>query len=360
MKKKLLVALCAALAALVVAAGLLGWQAHRLAVFARTPHAVQREVVVTVRPKTGPKAVSEKLFQAGAITSARLFYWEVRFRRRLAGRLKAGQYLFRKGEAQTPSQIIARLLRGEVLDVKVTIPEGLRLDEEAAIFAAHGVGDPATFIRLARDPAFARSAGIDAKSLEGYLFPDTYLVPKNIQTAALLKLMVLHFQAAYAAADERRQAGIALDERQTATLASIIEKETGQAQERPHISCVFHNRLKLGMKLQTDPTVIYSIILKEGHFDGDIHKRDLSIDSPYNTYEHTGLPPGPIANAGLASLIAALDPSKCDDLYFVSKNDGTHVFCPTLACHERAVEKWQVEYFRKKWAAERGTRSRGR
>jgi UPF0755 protein len=130
------------------------------------------------------------------------------------------------------------------------------------------------------------------------------------------------------------------------TLASIVEKETGQPDERPRISCVFHNRLRIHMPLQTDPTVMYAAMLRTGHWSRNITKADLLAPHPYNTYTTAGLPPGPIANPGAAALEAALRPSVCHDLYFVSRNDGTHVFCPDLACHAAAVRTWQVEYFK--------------
>ncbi len=136
------------------------------------------------------------------------------------------------------------------------------------------------------------------------------------------------------------------------TLASIIEKETGRADERPRISCVFHNRLRKGMRLQTDPTVMYATMLRNGgRWSQNITKADLLAPHPYNTYTAAGLPPGPIANAGQAALDAALHPSECSDLYFVSRNDGSHVFCPDLRCHEAAVKTWQIDYFRAQRAA---------
>jgi UPF0755 protein len=141
---------------------------------------------------------------------------------------------------------------------------------------------------------------------------------------------------------------VKLSQAEAVTLASIIEKETGQPGERPHISCVFHNRLQRHMKLQTDPTVMYATYLRTGRWSKNISRADLQAPHPYNTYTTPGLPPGPIASPGAASLQAALAPSDCKDLFFVSRNDGTHVFCPDLACHERAVKQWQVEYFRRK------------
>lgn len=349
--RKLLLGLLLVLAA-GAAVALLQYRA--LVTFTRTPHAVERDVVVAIASGTGPRAVCEKLFAAGAITDERRFYWSVRYLQRAAGRLKSGEYLFKAGVNQTPEEIVERLLRGEVLNLKVTIPEGLRLEEQAPLVAAAGIGDAAEYVRLARDPAFTKTLGIPADSLEGYLFPDTYLVPRTTSTAGMLKLMVEHFDKAFAAAQAQRLPSVTLTARQAVTLASIIEKETGQAAERPRISCVFHNRLRKEMKLQTDPTVMYAAFLATGRWDENIHRSDLERVHPYNTYAVKGLPPGPICNAGEAALAAALHPITCNDLFFVSKNDTTHVFCPDLACHEANVEKWQREYFRQKRAGGSG------
>jgi UPF0755 protein len=159
--------------------------------------------------------------------------------------------------------------------------------------------------------------------------------------------MVGRFRDELHRAEVERSPGVTLDEKQAVTLASIIEKETGRPEERPRISCVFHNRLKRGMRLQTDPTVMYATMLRHGgQWSQNISRADLLAPHPYNTYTVTGLPPGPIANPGAAALSAALHPADCRDLFFVSRNDGTHVFCPDLRCHETAVRKWQVEFLR--------------
>jgi UPF0755 protein len=331
-----------------IAGGIAAWELHALHEFAATPVTPASEVVVEIPPRTGPKAIIRKLVDAGVVSDERFFEWHVRYIRRVAGKLKSGEYLFRAGVAETPDDVIDRLMKGEVLSVKVTIPEGLRIDEQAPIIEAAGFGKASEFIRLAHDATLAHSLGIEADSLEGYLFPDTYLVPKTDTTEQVIRLMVDRFHKAWEEAEAQRAPDVRLTQHQAVTLASIVEKETGNPTERPRISCVFHNRLHKGMKLQTDPTVIYSIILRTGSFDGNIHKSDLETPHPYNTYSVPGLPPGPIANAGLAALQAALNPITCGDLYFVSKNDGTHAFCPDLACHEANVQKWQIEYFRRK------------
>jgi UPF0755 protein len=184
--------------------------------------------------------------------------------------------------------------------------------------------------------------------MEGYLFPDTYSVPR-FTCAQIMQAMVARFKQAWTQASGQKLPAVKLNELQGVTLASIVEKETGQADERPRISCVFHNRLKRGIPLGTDPTVIYAVLLENNFvWDGNIHKSDLLRPHPYNTYIIKGLPPGPISNPGQAAMDAAMHPIECTDLFFVSKNDHTHVFCPDLKCHEAAVQKWQVEYFRHK------------
>jgi UPF0755 protein len=325
-----------------IGCGIAYYEWHRITQFADTPLAVKTEVVVKIPTKLGPKGISEKLAEAGAISDGESFYRYVRYIRRVGGRLKAGEYLFRAGVAQTPDEIIDRLLKGEVLSVKITIPEGLRIDEQAQLFDDARIVKAADFVRLAHDKAFIQSVGVEGTSLEGYLFPDTYLVPKNATPEQVLKLMIDHFRTAWQTAEAQKSPEVTLSQQQAVTLASIVEKETGSPGDRPRIACVFHNRLKKGMKLQTDPTVIYSIILRTGTFDGNIHKSDLETPHPYNTYSVTGLPPGPIANPGLAAFQAALNPMPCKDLYFVARGDGTTAFCPDLACHDANVLKYQI------------------
>jgi len=327
------------------------WFEYRsLRAYATTPVFVREKTVVEIPTGAGPRIVAKKLFEARAISDAGRFGTYVRFVRRVGGQFKAGEYAFDPEKPQTPDEVIDRLLKGEVLELRFTIPEGLRIDEQAKLVEAAGFGTAKEFEQLARDPAFAKTLGIPADSLEGYLYPDTYSFPRRTTTKQVLEKMVASFEVAWTRAQAKRDPVVTLSKHQAVTLASIVEKETGAASERPRISCIFHNRLKKDMKLQTDPTVIYAEILRKGSYDGDINRSDLDAVHPYNTYAVKGLPPGPISNAGEAALAAALAPLTCDDLFFVSRNDGTHVFCPTLACHETAVEKWQREYFRRKKA----------
>jgi UPF0755 protein len=221
------------------------------------------------------------------------------------------------------------------------------MEEIAGIIQDAGLGRADELLALMRDPAYAREQGVPGENLEGYLFPDTYTFTKGPKARAVVGAMVERFRQEWRRADAQRLPGVKLGEREAVTLASIIEKETGQPDERPRISCVFHNRLRRGMRLQTDPTVMYATMLRNGgRWSQNITRKDLEAPHPYNTYTTAGLPPGPIANPGAAALAAALHPSQCNDLFFVSRNDGTHVFCPDLRCHAAAVQKWQVEYFR--------------
>src|SRR5207302_4584821 len=197
--------------------------------------------------------------------------------------------------------------------------------------------------------------GLDpaARTLEGYLFPETYSVPRHTDAAHLVRLMVERFKHVFTPDLKAAADAWGLSVRQVVTLASIVEKETARAEERPLVAAVYENRLRIGMGLQCDPTVIYALQLA-GRYTGNLHRDDLAMDSPYNTYRYPGLPPGPIASSGRASLDAAVHPAAADFLYFVSRNDGSHVFARTLDEHNRNVQKFQVQYFRDLRAAEAG------
>ena len=246
-----------------------------------------------------------------------------------------------------PEKILELIAQGKVKLYHCTIREGLRVDEIAPLLEGCHYGKSADFLKLARDESFAHMTGIKAGSLEGYLFPDTYSFPKNPKPETVLKKMVDRFFEELKKAQANRKPGVQLDSHETATLASIIEKETGAADERPHISCVFHNRLKKHMRLETDPTVIYAL-LRAGLGPGDdlasskaIASGHRHLDDPYNTYKVKGLPPGPIASAGAGAIQAALRPIDCDDLFFVACGGGTHVFCPDFKCHNQNVDRCQ-------------------
>ncbi|XXF76669.1 endolytic transglycosylase MltG [Myxococcaceae bacterium GXIMD 01537] len=346
--KRVLLALLALFLLVLTAGGL--WyleRERRLTAFAGTAVSLPASgVTVDLPPGTGPRAAARLLADAGAVTDADLFYRLIR--RESAGpRLKAGEYLFEG--SLTPAQAVEKLVQGQVRVYRFTVPEGLRADEILPIIARSELRlDLGKLQRLASDPAFLQRAGVPAPSIEGFLFPDTYAFPRSATEEAVLTKMVQRALEEYRRADALRKDGVRLGLLETFTLASIVEKETGAPEERPRISCVFHNRLARRMKLQTDPTVIYAMRLLRGTYSKNITRRDLETVHPYNTYTTGGLPPGPIASPGAAALRAALHPLDCEDLFFVSRNDGTHLFCPTLECHLEAVRQWQVEYFRKK------------
>jgi len=324
-------------AAIAGAAAYLAWS--RFQTWTKTPFGAAGERVVEVTPGETLPDLGAALETNGTVDSGFRFY--------LLGRLDHAQPKLKRGEyafegPMSPADVLAHLLSGKVKTYKVTVPEGLRMDEIAPLFAKEGVADGASLLAAMRDPALMKKLGVPGRNAEGFLFPDTYVLPKGRSPASIVTEMVRHFQAAYARVRGEPGADPSLDELQAVTLASIVEKETGAASERPHIACVFHNRLKRGMKLQTDPTVIYAVLLAQGHFDGNLTKQMLLTPHPYNTYTTPGLPPGPISNPGLAALEAALHPMPCKDLYFVARGDGTSAFCPDLVCQNKNVQRYQV------------------
>jgi UPF0755 protein len=257
--------------------------------------------------------------------------------RGVGGSLKAGEYSL-YGPLSLEG-ILDALARGDVVRRALTVPEGRNLDEIAALVAAEGL-DLEAFLAAARDPAPVRDLDPEAVDLEGYLFPDTYDVPHAPEAApALARRMAQRFREVIRP-ELPRIAQRGMNVREVVTLASIVELETASPPERPRIAGVFLNRLERGMLLQTDPSVIYAL-KQAGRWDGNIRKRDLDIDSPYNTYRRPGLPPGPLGSPGREAIRAVLDPAQTRELYFVSRNDGTHVFSETLVEHNRAVNRFQ-------------------
>lgn len=250
--------------------------------------------------------------------------------------IHAGSYLFTR--AATPAQVLARLVAGDVELTQVTIPEGFSLAQIAARLDEAGVADNEELLQAAADPAFLAQLKVRASSLEGYLFPETYRFVPGVSAHELLRMMVVQYRERSSTLLKERPKESALNEHQLLTLASIIQKETGIDEEMPLISSVFHNRLRLGIPLQTDPTVIYGI----KDFNGNLTRRDLKRPSPYNTYLIKGLPPGPIASPGLKALEAAAQPAQTRLLYFVARGDGSHQFSRTLKEHNRAVRKYQL------------------
>ena len=292
-----------------------------------------------VAPGASVRDVGAQLYGLGLVRHPAIFQALVMIRGDQA-RLRAGEYSIPGG--LTLEQIVDTLARGDVVRHVVTFPEGSSLEDMARIAAGQGL-PPASFLAAAREPAAIRDVDPDAPDLEGYVFPDTYDVSRSAGApAALVARAVRRFREVMAPEMPAVKGG-ALTLRQVVTLASLVELETARPDERPRVAAVFLNRLKKKMLLQTDPTVIYAL-RKAGRYDGNIRKDDLEIDSPYNTYKYGGLPPGPIASPGRASLRAVLHPADVPDLYFVSRNDGSHEFSRTLAEHQRWVNLYQKHH----------------
>jgi len=278
--------------------------------------------------------VASNLESRGLVRSAIALEWLARIRG-LAGGLRAGEYVL--SPTQSPQEILEWISRGRVVTYEVVVPEGFTLAQIAKRLAAEDLADPEAFLAVARDPATAAEIGVEGNTLEGYLFPETYRIPRGLAPKEIARTLVKQFLEVWREIEPRAQEqGFSM--REVVTLASIVEKETAAPDERPLIASVFRNRLERGMRLETDPTVIYGI----EDFDGNLRRRDLeNRDNPYNTYRIRGLPPGPIASPGAEALHAVVEPAESDYLYFVSRNDGTHVFSRTYREHARAVDKYQ-------------------
>jgi len=248
-------------------------------------------------------------------------------------RIKRGTYSF-AGRLR-PVDILRKLVAGEVMTVRVTVPEGFTVKQIASLLARTAGVDSAAFDSLASQPSLARAYGFDAPGLEGFLFPDTYLVPWGAGPREVIEAMVHRFEEVFSDTLERRARELGMSREEAVTLASIVEAEARLPRERSLISAVYHNRLRRRMKLEADPTVAYALGGKR-----ELTRKDLAVDSPYNTYLHRGLPPGPICSPGEASLRAALYPdSTSRALYFVARGDGGHIFSNTLTEHLSAVRK---------------------
>jgi UPF0755 protein len=293
-----------------------------------------RTLAFEVQPGDSMFRVATTLEEEGLIRNAKVTRWFAKSED-LASHLKVGEYEL--STAQSTPEILDVLVRGRVQTHSVVIPEGLRATEIADRLAEAGFADRETFLSIVLDPASPEQYGVEGRSLEGYLFPDTYRFARGVPETRIVKAMVDEFHRVYdQLVPDPESAPLSM--REHTTLASIVEKETGAAYERPLIAAVFLNRIKRGMRLETDPTVIYGI----EDFDGNIRRVHLEdAGNPYNTYKIPGLPPGPIASPGRDALRAVLEPADSPFLFFVSRNDGTHVFSKTYAEHETAVNRFQ-------------------
>jgi UPF0755 protein len=352
--RRFLIGLATLLLLLMVPAGMAAWSWWRL----QQPYQgyAGPEKLVTVEPGMGAGQVLALLEREGVLADAKL----ARSYLVLQGdpAIQAGEYLFDR-PLSTP-EVLRKLVRGEVASRSVTLVEGLTLEETAAHLAAKGFGRGEVFLDLMRSPELVADLDPEAPDLEGYLFPETYSFTRGTGERQIVETLVKTFRQRFEREVRPRLAQSAQGRtlRQVVTLASIVEKEARVPRERPLIAGVYQNRVERGIGLAADPTVIYAL-KRQGRWDGNIRREDLRLDSPYNTYRYAGLPPGPICSPGLASLTAAADPDDVPYLYFVSRNDGTHVFAETLAEHSRNVERWQRRYWREQRARERQERAPG-
>jgi len=292
------------------------------------------KTVVSVPVGAGLGLVAARLKSAGAVHSALAFKWLAR----LAGHsadIKAGDYGIPRG--LNAFQTLDLLVSGRSMMQPLLVREGLSAAQIGAELEKRGLGSAKAFMSLVKDPASAKRFGVPGPTLEGYLFPDTYFLPHGVGVETVVKLMVARFHQKVPDDLLAQARAIRLKPRQAMTMASVIEKEAQAARERPIISAVFRNRMRLKKRLESCATVRYAL----NKWTGPLYDRDLNVASPYNTYRNFGLPPGPICSPGLPSIEAALHPAKTDALFFVVAGDGTHIFSKTYADHLKAKARWK-------------------
>ena len=318
----------AALAVLVAAIGG-AWGLHRL----NQPYkAFSDPVFVEFERGTSTRSIATVLADKGVIEDRWLFLAARGLRR--GANLQAGEYKFDK--PASPFEILERLARGDIYYMELLVPEGFNMYDIAEAVGKLGTMRPEAFLAAARNPAMIRDLDPDAPSLEGYLFPNKYRVYRHTTAQQICRMMTGEFRERWKALQTRANVHDAV------TLAAMVEREARRPDERPIVASVFHNRLRIGMKLDCDPTTVYAALL-DNRYRGTIHRSDLANTSPWNTYQHAGLPPGPIANPGLSSIQAALTPAETPYLYFVAKADGSggHNFSESLGEHYAAVAQYQ-------------------
>jgi UPF0755 protein len=294
--------------------------------------------IVDIPKGAGFYRITEIMNDAGLVAN-RPFFWLLAFAKGVRKQIRAGEYEITG--SLSPSEILDKLVRGEIKSYTVMLPEDITMNEVARRLVAQKLINEKEFMALAVDQEFLASLGIEAESIEGYLFPETYQFDRSMTTKEVIRIMVRQFWKEIAPELRNRAENIGLTLNEWLTLASIIGKESGNREEKPLISAVFHNRLKRGMKLQSDPTAVYHLE-RAGNPVKTVLRSHLLAETPHNTYRINGLPPGPIANPGSDSLRAALYPAKVNFLYFVAKNDGSHEFSATLNAHTIAVLKYQI------------------
>ena len=321
-------AIPAALAVIAAAAGAWAWSQIN-----QPYRGFAQPVMLELKRGVSTREMAQELARAGVIGDSWLFLAARALHR--GERLQAGDYRFEK--PASPLQILRRISRGDIFYLELLIPEGLTIFDTAEAVAKLGVISRNAFLEAARDPGAIRDLDDKATTLEGYLFPNKYRLYKHTTARDLVRQMTGEFRTHWLTAKSTASL------HDTVTLASMVEKEARRPDERTLVSSVFHNRLRIGMKLDCDPTTVYAAIL-EGRYTGAIHRSDLDSENPYNTYRHAGLPPGPIASPGWSAVEAALAPAESGYLYFVAKADGTggHTFSDSLRAHEAAVAHYRA------------------
>ena len=297
-------------------------------------------VTISIPPGTPLQSVVAKLSRAGVVRYPKVLVVWARYHR-MDRSVRSGEHHF---SGSVSGMKVLEQLRSSAFSVRwVTVPEGMTAEQTAIILEEAGFGGRDVILGRMRDPSLLQRLLLPATGVEGYLFPDTYAFEWAMEPETIVAAMVQRFrQESAALAEARVRAG--LSELEMVILASVIEKETGRAAERRLVAGVFHNRLRISMPLQSDPTVLYG---RPAEITGPLTRADLQYPSPYNTYQRLGLPPGPIANPGAAALAAAVSPGETKALYFVARGDGTHEFSASLAEHNRAVRRYR-EFLRKK------------
>jgi UPF0755 protein len=293
--------------------------------------------VIYIKKGMPLKRISEQLEQEGIVKNRQFFALLTTLFGKKA-KIKAGEYELHT--QMLPFEVLDCLMKGQVKRHLVTIPEGYTLSQIAQLLEDLGIVEKKEFLQKASSPSLIASLGLSrlaGSTLEGYLFPDTYHLMREMDPEEVIQMMVHQFKKVFETDLTQHASPLEISEREAVILASIIEKETPLPEEKPLISAVFHNRLKKKIPLQSDPTVIYGIKM----FDGNLTKEHLLMPTPYNTYLIPGLPPTPICNPGKDSLLAAVHPAPVPYLYFVSKNDGSHFFSSDIEEHNRAVWKYQ-------------------
>jgi UPF0755 protein len=335
MKKSILVGLFSLFMMALLVAGFVGFHFIN-----SRPSQSTEQVVFEVSQGASFQRVADELEKLKLVRNAELLSWYARVRGD-DSRIKVGEYSLRRN--MTPAEVLTVITSGKSIGRPFTVVEGLNIYEIADLYQQSGFGKSEDFLNFVLDREFVKSLlGEERDSLEGYLFPETYQLTKFTTVKELIQAMVARFNAVYPDVEKQSQIK-GLTKHEIVTLASIVEKETGAPEERPRISSIFHNRLQKGMRLQTDPTIIYGMAEQARQTVYKITKADILRPTRYNTYVIKGLPPGPIGNPGREALLAAVQPEKTNYLFFVSQNDGTHIFSEDYESHNRAVRKFQQD-----------------